>query len=98
MTGEQAPPPSEVRRARPERTRTKGVDRLLDQLRSANELAGEWLKAVEAIEQAGEELSFTEQESALALFLLDDRSIQDLLRALNVLISSARNQSPGSLG
>jgi hypothetical protein len=98
MTGEQAPPEPELRRARPERARTKGVDRLLDQLRSANELAGEWLKAVEAIEESGQELSFTEQEAALALFLLDDRSIQDLLRALNVLISSARNQAPSSLG
>ena len=98
MTGEQAPPQPEIRRTRPERARTRAVDRLLDQLRSANELAGEWLKAVEAIEEAGQELSFTEQEAALALFLLDDRSIQDLLRALNVLISSARNQAPGSLG
>jgi hypothetical protein len=61
MTGEQAPPEPELRRARPERARTKGVDRLLDQLRSANELAGEWLKAVEAIEESGQELSFTEQ-------------------------------------
>ena len=98
MTGEQAPPHAEMQRARPERARTRAVDRLLDQLRSANELAGEWLKAVEAIEKSGDELSFTEQEAALALFLLDDRSIQDLLRALNVLISSARNQAPGSLG
>lgn len=84
--------------ARLDRARTKNVDRLVDSLRDANRLAGEWLTAVEALEQGVNELSFTDQEAALALFLLDDRSIQDLLRALNVLISSARNQTPGSLG
>jgi len=31
-------------------------------------------------------------------FLLDDRSIQDLLQALNVLISTARNQAGEALG
>jgi len=98
MTGEtiQAAPPSPP--ARLDRARTKNVDRLVDRLRDANRLAGEWLKAVETLEQGGNELRFTDQEAALALFLLDDRSIQDLLRALNVLISSARNQTSGSLG
>ena len=98
MTGSAAPSPNPTRPASPKQARRRGADRLLDQLRGANRLAGDWLRAVEAIEAAGEELSFTEQEAALALFLLDDRSIQDLLRALNVLISAARNQTPGSLG
>lgn len=93
MTGTDVATPA-PRPARPEKARTKNVDRLSDRLRDANRLAGEWLTAVEA----GDELSFTEEEAALALFLLDDRSIQDLLRALNVLISSARSQAPGSPG
>ena len=95
MTGKSAPAKSLTRSATPTNARTQDVDRLLDRLRAANQLAGEWLQAIEA---AGGELSFTEQEAALALFLLDDRSIQDLLRALNVLISTARNQTPASLG
>jgi hypothetical protein len=95
MTGKSAPAKLRSRSAKSTNARTQDVDQLLDRLRSANHLAGAWLQAVEA---AGGDLSFTEQEAALALFLLDDRSIQDLLRALNVLISTARNQTPGSLG
>jgi hypothetical protein len=95
MTGASAPGKSRSRAGKSTRVRTQNVNQLLDRLRSANRLAGEWLQAVE---DAGGELSFTEQEAALALFLLDDRSIQDLLRALNVLISSARSQTPGSVG
>ena len=95
MTGISAPATTRPRPAEAKRARTRNADRLLDSLRSANQLAAEWLQAVE---DAGGEISFTEQEAALALYLLDDRSIQDLLRALNVLISTARNQTPGSLG
>ena len=73
-------------------------DRLIDKLREANRLAGDWLTAIRAAGENGNELSLTEQEAALALFLLDDRSIQDLLQALNVLISTARNQAGEALG
>lgn len=82
-----------------ERGRTKVPDRLVDRLREANRLAGDWLAAIEASSATGndDDLSFTEQEAALALFLLDENSIQDLLRALNILISTARNQTAPSV-
>jgi hypothetical protein len=80
-----------------DRARTRVPDRLIDKLREVNRLAGDWLTAIRAAGEQGEELSLTEQEAALALFLLDDRSIQDLLQALNVLISTARNQAGEAL-
>jgi hypothetical protein len=73
--------------------RTSVPDRLVDKLREANRLAGDWLTAVRSAGVEGEELSLTEQEAALALFLLDEQSIRDLLQALNVLLTSARNQT-----
>jgi hypothetical protein len=80
-----------------DRARTKVPDRLIDKLREANRLAGDWLSAIRTAGENGSDLSLTEQEAALALFLLDDRSIQDLLQALNVLISNARTQAGQSL-
>jgi hypothetical protein len=80
-----------------ERARTRVPDRLIDKLREANRLAGDWLTAIRVAGENGDDLSLTDQEAALALFLLDDRSIQDLLQALNVLISTARNQANQSL-
>jgi hypothetical protein len=80
-----------------ERARTRVPDRLIDKLREANRLAGDWLTAIQAAGESGHDLSLTDQEAALALFLLDDRSIQDLLHALNVLISTARSQAHQSL-
>ena len=76
------------------RARTNVPDRLVDKLREANRLASAWLTAIRAAGEEGADLSLTDQEAALALFLLDEHSIQDLLEALNLLISSARAQ-PG---
>jgi len=93
---------TETKPARPpmpiERARTRVPDRLIDKLREANRLAGDWLTAIRTAGENGNDLSLTDQEAALALFLLDDRSIQDLLQALNVLISTARNQAGEALG
>jgi len=75
------------------RARTSVPDRLVDKLREANRLAGDWLTAIRSGGVEGEELSLTEQEAALALFLLDEQSIRDLLQALNILLTSARNQT-----
>lgn len=91
LTGqtEEAPkrPPMPVARAR-----TNVPDRLIDKLREANRLAGDWLTAIKIAGEQGDDLSLTDQEAALALFLLDDRSIQDLLQALHVILATARNQ------
>ena len=80
-----------------ERARTRVPDRLIDKLREANRLAGDWLEAIRTASESGDDLSLTDQEAALALFLLDDRSIQDLLQALDILISTARHQAHQSL-
>ena len=80
-----------------DRARTRVPDRMIDKLREANRLAGDWLTAIQSASENGADLSLTEQEAALALFLLDERSIQDLVRALNVMIATARNQARQSL-
>lgn len=95
LTGVQRTAPA--RPAMPiERARGRVPDRLVEKLREANRLAGDWLTAIQAASERGDDLSLTDQEAALALFLLDDRSIQDLLKALNVLLTSARGGSDGT--
>jgi hypothetical protein len=93
---------ADVRPRRPpmpvDRARSRVPDRLIDKLRESNRLAGDWLTAIQTAGQSGDDLSLTEQEAALALFLLDEGSIKDLLRALNILISTARNQAGEALG
>ena len=42
-------------------------------------------------------VSFSEAETELALFLLDDASIGDLLRSLNLLIETAQEQTQQAL-
>lgn len=78
-----------------DRARTRVPDKLVDKLREANQLASDWLAAIKVAGEQGDDLSLTDQEAALALFLLDDRSIQDLLKALNLLMATARNQTVG---
>jgi hypothetical protein len=82
-----------------QKARTRVPDRIIDKLREVNSLAGDWLAAIDdaSAKSGGGALELTEQEAALALFLLDEQSIQDLLRALNVLITSARQTAGESL-
>ncbi len=81
-----------------ERARTRVPDRLADKLREANKLAGDWLAALADEQERGSgQLELSDQEAALALFLLDEGSIQDLLQALNVLMSAARHSAAESL-
>ena len=82
-----------------DRVRADAAEELLDLLKKANEQAQVWLKAIQAAtlnapgtdEQAL--VSFSEAETELALFLLDDESISDLLRSLNLLIETAQMQT-----
>lgn len=78
--------------------RRSAADDLLRLLRDANEQATTWLSALQAegrlaTNEPDELLTFNEEESALALFLLDDRSIGNLLRVLNLFVTSARRQA-----
>jgi hypothetical protein len=78
--------------------RRTSADELLRLLKLANDQAKQWFAAVRAEGQLGEvsaELEFSEEESALALFLIDESSVQDLLRLLSVMVSAAQ-RTPGS--
>ena len=80
-----------------ERARTRLPDRLADKLRETNELAGIWLAAMDAARaETPGPLELTDQEAALALLALDEGSIGDLLRALNLLLATARQSAGGS--
>jgi hypothetical protein len=87
------------------RIRSDVAQELLQSLRSANSQATEWLAAVQAASQSeitGEEgiddfLDFTEAETELALYLLDDDSIGNLLRALNLLVATAQQKTSNAL-
>jgi len=77
-----------------ERRRHQTPGKLIDAIRTANGLAAEWLAALKVAAEHGSDvdLAFTDEESALALYLLDDASAGDLLRALNLALSAARGQ------
>lgn len=82
--------------------RSEAAEELHKLLRSANEQAHTWLNAIQAASRRepaaeGDLLAFTEEETALALFLLDDESIGDLLRALNLLVATAQQQTADAL-
>jgi len=86
------PPPPDARTAERQRHQTPG--KLIEAIRTANGLAAEWLAALKVAAEQGSDadLTFTDEESALALYLLDDASAGDLLRALNLALSAARGQ------
>lgn len=82
------------------RRRREAAAELMRLLHTAERHAQTWLDAIRAegllppaAADADEVLEFNEEETALALFLLDDRSIQHLLRVLNLMIDSARRQA-----
>jgi hypothetical protein len=87
-----------------EKARSESAEDLLRLLREANQHAADWLSAVQGSGQAfdGDDtdeglIEFTEQETELALFLLDDESIGSLLKALNVLVATAQEQAAAAL-
>jgi hypothetical protein len=87
----------------PVEARREAASELLRLLQEANQQATTWLAALGAsgkTETANGEspILFNEEEAALALFLLDERSIRDLLQTLNLLISSAHQQAAQAAG
>jgi hypothetical protein len=82
-----------------ERTRHEAALDLLRLLQEAERRASSWLRAIQAegrIQPDGDNsdiIAFHEEETALALFLLDERSIGNLLRALNLILQSAHAQA-----
>jgi hypothetical protein len=85
--------------------RKEAASQLLDLLKRADHHANAWLNAIRAEGQFpseggnGEDLiAFNEEETELALFLLDEQSIQHLLRLLNLVLNSARAQAEHAAG
>jgi hypothetical protein len=78
--------------------RRTAAGELLQILRSAESQATTWLTAIQSEGHRDDdaELDFTPEETELALFLLDDKSIKQLLRVLNLLISAARESAAGT--
>lgn len=76
---------------------------LLATLRSANTQATEWLSALQESNEAGSSgsedstIAFADEETELALYLLDNDSIGNLLRALNLLVLTAQHQAAAAL-
>ena len=91
--------------ADPNETRRSAAEDLLRLLRAADEPATAWLAAWAASDAgtggpsqpAPSPRAFTPEETELALFLLDDRSIRHLLQTLNRLIATARDQTAAAM-
>lgn len=78
--------------------RRESADELLRLLKLSNDQAKRWFAAMRAegrLASEGEDLEFSQEESALALFLIDSSSVQDLLRLLSVMVDAARRQGSG---
>lgn len=81
-----------------EEVRRDSAQALLTHLKAAEAAAGQWLAAIRD-DSAGmpsaksdpEMVEFNEDETELALFLLDERSIQSVLKAVNLFITAARD-------
>lgn len=100
------PPPGDpVAIEESNRIRGDLAHKLLNNLRSANVLATEWLAAVQIASQTDfpedegidNLLEFTEDETELALYLLDDESIGNLLRALSLFVATAQERTANAL-
>jgi hypothetical protein len=98
-TGEPEPAPGPIIQAgeASRRARIESADELLRLLKLANDQARTWLAAIRAdsaaADDAASDLPFNQQEAALALFLNDETSVQDLLRLMAMLVESSRPQS-----
>jgi len=77
--------------------RRQVAESLLDLLREADQAAGIWLQSEAADVAEGENsrasATFSSEETELALFLLDERSIRQLLQVLARIITRARSEA-----
>ena len=82
--------------------RRDSAQALLKHLKAANIAASQWLAAIndggspsDGENSDADTIDFNEDETELALFLLDDRSIQSVLKAVNLFITAAREAARG---
>lgn len=87
-----------------ESIRADAATELFDLLQKANTQAQTWLNALQAASRQAHEspedgvIAFTEPETELALFLLDDDSVGALLRTMNMLVATAQDQATQAMG
>lgn len=87
-----------------ESIREEAARELFDLLQKANTQAVNWLSAIQAASRQAQEdpdqgtISFTESETELAIFLLDDDSVGALLRTMNMLVATAQDQAAQAMG
>lgn len=80
------------------RIRTEAPGELIDLIRRANEVSGQWLAAFDAESRVADRVAFNEAEQALALFLLDNSSLEKLLGLLNLMVDLAQQQARAAMG
>lgn len=87
-----------------ENIRSEAASELFDLLQKANSQAETWLNAIQAASRQAHEnpeegmITFTESETELAIFLLDDDSVGALLRTMNMLVATAQEQASNAMG
>ncbi|HEV2128469.1 MAG TPA: hypothetical protein VGR22_07620 [Thermomicrobiales bacterium] len=81
--------------ARTEEERAAIAEDLHRSLKEANDHARTWLAAISAAGSSSDAdvLTFTEAETALALFVLDSANVEPTLNALNLLVTGAQEQA-----
>lgn len=98
----EAQPDDALTFANTEQIRADAASRLFDLLREANAEAESWMNALQAASRQatddGSVIAFTDPETELALFLLDDDSVGALLRTMNLLVATAQNQAAEAMG
>ena len=91
--------------AEAENLRRNAAAGLSDTLRQANRFASTWLAAVRTDQSVGDEtdtaarIDFNEEETELAMFLLDQSNVRELLHVMNLMIEGTktlRNEPPSS--
>lgn len=96
-TNIEAQPDDALTSANTEQIRADAATELFDLLQRANQQAESWLNALQAASRQatddGSVIAFTDPETELALFLLDDDSVGALLRTMNLLVATAQDQA-----
>ncbi|MCO5215467.1 MAG: hypothetical protein M9934_00710 [Thermomicrobiales bacterium] len=100
----EAQPDDALTTANTEQIREEAASQLFDLLRQANAQATTWLNALQAASRQAHEdgtdpmIAFTDAETELALFLLDEDSVGALLRTMNLMVATAQEQAAEAMG
>jgi hypothetical protein len=92
--------PADVPEEKRDKVRKETAANLLRLLSEANAQARDWLAAMQLSGESAttDQIDFHPEETGLALFLLDESNIRQLLQVLNVMVQSARGDLPSQNG